>query len=89
MKIAHGRTDMAVAEQALDGVDIDPGFQQMGGKSVAQGVNATTALNASGAAGGMVNALGGRVVEWSIAAVIGKQPALGASDSPVQAQRFE
>lgn len=35
MKIAHGRADMAVAEQALDGVDIDTGFQQMGGEAMA------------------------------------------------------
>ena len=39
MNIAHGRADMAVAEQALDGMDIDAGFQQMRRTSVAQGVN--------------------------------------------------
>jgi hypothetical protein len=40
MEIAHGGADMAVAEQALDGVDIDAGFEQMGGEGMAQGVDA-------------------------------------------------
>lgn len=35
MEVAHGRGDMAMAKQTLDGVDIDPGFQQMGGKAMA------------------------------------------------------
>ena len=48
---------MAMAEQALDGVDIDPGFQQMGGKSVAQGMNTTATFDASRFAGGLVTAL--------------------------------
>ena len=40
MEVTHGRADMAVAEEALDGVDINAGFEQMGGEGVAQGVDA-------------------------------------------------
>ncbi len=34
MEVAHRRADVAVSEQALDGVDIDAGFEQMGGEGV-------------------------------------------------------
>jgi len=40
MEVAHGRADMAMAEKALDGVDIDAGFEQMGGEGMAQGMDA-------------------------------------------------
>ena len=35
VKVAQRRANVAVAHQALDGVDIDPGLQQMRGKGVA------------------------------------------------------
>ena len=57
MKVAHGRADMAVTEQTLDGVNIDARFQQMRGKSVAQAVNTTAAFDAGRFAGGLVTAL--------------------------------
>src|SRR6185369_526695 len=89
MKVAHGRTDIAVAKQTLDGVNIDTSFQQVSGKGVAQGMNTTAEGNACGLACGMVNALGGLIVERAITGAIGKQPMPGTSDSPVQAKRFQ
>ena len=35
MEVTHGRADMTVTEQALDGVDIDTGFQQVRRESMA------------------------------------------------------
>ena len=57
VEIAHGRANMAMTKQALDGMEIDARLQQMRGKSVAQGVNAATAFDASRFAGGLVTAL--------------------------------
>jgi len=34
MKVAHRRADVTVSEQALDGVDVDAGFEQVGGEGV-------------------------------------------------------
>jgi hypothetical protein len=35
MEVAHRRADVAVSQQTLDGVDINAGFEQVGGESVA------------------------------------------------------
>jgi hypothetical protein len=35
MEVAHRRAHMAVTEQTLDGVDVDPGFEQMRGERMA------------------------------------------------------
>jgi hypothetical protein len=40
MEVAHGRSHVAVAEQTLNGMDVDTGFKQMGGETVTQGVDA-------------------------------------------------
>jgi hypothetical protein len=57
MEVAHGRADMTMAEQALDGVDIDTGLQQVGGEAMAQGVDAATAFDPGRRTGGLVAAL--------------------------------
>lgn len=89
MEVTHGRADMTVTEQALDGVDIDTGFQQVRRESVAQGMNATAVINAGGTASSMIDALGRLIVKWAVASAIGKQPVFGAINSPVQTQGFE
>lgn len=38
MQIDHGGFQLAVTEIALDGPDVDAGFQKMGGIGIAQGV---------------------------------------------------
>ena len=35
VEVAHGGRHVSVSEQALDGVDVDTGFQQVGGETVA------------------------------------------------------
>lgn len=46
VKIAHGGRYVPMSEQALNGVDIGTGFQQMRGEAVAQGVDAALAHQA-------------------------------------------
>lgn len=53
MEIAHGRADVGVTEQALDGMDVDAGFEQVGGKGVPQRVDAATRGQAGGIADGL------------------------------------
>ena len=48
MQIAHGGRDVAVAQQALNGGQVHAGFEQMGGKAVAQRVNAAFTGDAGG-----------------------------------------
>ncbi len=38
MGVDHGRFEIDMAEQFLDGADIFAGFEEMGGKAVAEGV---------------------------------------------------
>ena len=54
MEVAHRRADVAVSQQTLDGVDINAGFEQAGGESVPQGVDAA----ALGQTGGIAERAG-------------------------------
>ena len=89
MEVAHRRAHMAVTEQTLDGVDVDPGFEQMRGERMAQRVNATAAGNAGSLAGSVIHALGRLVVERTIAPAVGEQPEARAGDPPVLAQHLQ
>ena len=46
VEVAHGRGDLAVAEEALDGVQIRPRLQQVSGVGMAQRVNAALLADA-------------------------------------------
>jgi len=39
MQVDHGRIDLLVPEQPLDGVEAGPGFDEMGGEAVSQGMS--------------------------------------------------
>ncbi len=86
MEVAHGGADMAVAEQALDGVDVDTGFEQMGGEAVAQGMDAAAVFDAGRATGGMVEAMGGFLINGAFATTTGKEPEFRPAGTPVQPQ---
>ena len=88
MEVAHGGADMAVAEQALDGVDVDTGFEQMGGKAMAQGMDAAAVRNAGSLARRMVETAHSRAIQGG-ASAIWEQPVFGTRDAPVQAQGFK
>ena len=49
--VDHGRADVFVTEQLLDGADVGPGFQQVGREGVAQGVGADGLWDAGGEGG--------------------------------------
>ncbi len=86
MQVAHGGADMTMAEQALDGVQVDAGFEQVGGEAVAQGVDAGGVGKTGGIAGGPVHALGGTVAHGAVAGLVGEQPGARTAGLPVQAQ---
>lgn len=58
MEVAHGGADVAVAEPLLQVVQVDPGFEQVGGVAVAQGVDTAALGDAGVGAGAAVPALG-------------------------------
>jgi hypothetical protein len=57
MQAARGRAHMAVAEQALNGMEVDASFEQMGGEAVSQGANAALGGEPGGIARRPVDAL--------------------------------
>lgn len=89
MEVAHSRTDVTVTEQALDGMDVDAGLQEVGGKSVTQAVDATAFGQAGGVAYGAIQALNRFVVDRAVAGAVRKHPALRSVGAPVQPQGFE
>jgi hypothetical protein len=46
MDIACGGVEGAVSQEALNGAEVDAGFQQVGGEAVAEGVEAAAFANA-------------------------------------------
>ena len=72
VEVAQGGTDMAVTEQALNGVDVDTGFEQVGGEAVAQGMDAGRSGEAGTITGSPVDALGSLVGHWAVAGAVGK-----------------
>ena len=89
MEVAHGRTDMAVAKQTLDSVDIDAGFQQVGREGMPQGVDTTVVGQAGRIAYGTIQTLDGLVVDRTVTGAIGKDPATRTTGPPVEAQRCQ
>ena len=86
MQIAHGGRDVAVAQEALNGGQVHAGFEQVGGETVSQSVDAAFTGDAGGVAGGSVGALCRRRINRCRAGGIGKQPRAWAPIAPVAAQ---
>jgi hypothetical protein len=59
MEVACGGREIAVAHQALNGVHVGAGFQQVRGKRVAQGMNSAGLGDAGAVLGGVEDAMGG------------------------------
>jgi len=59
MDIACGGADGAVSQEALNGAEVDAGFQQVGGEAVAEGVDAAAFANA-GSKFGLLEEVAGR-----------------------------
>jgi hypothetical protein len=54
MDVAHGRRNAVVPQQPLQGGQIGPCFQQVGGKAVAQGMDAARLGDPGAALGSIV-----------------------------------
>ena len=89
MQITHRGRNVAVPEQALNGMQIDAGFEQVRGKGVAQGMDTATRWQSSGIAGGAIESLNHLVVNRAATGAVRKDPVLRSKSAPVQAQRFE
>ena len=46
MGVDHGRPEIGVTEQLLDGADVDAVLEQVGGESVSEGVAGSAPMNA-------------------------------------------
>ena len=57
VQVARGRADVPMPEQAADGVQVHPAFEQVGGKAVTQGVCAAHLHDARLVPGSLVDAL--------------------------------
>ena len=89
MHIAHGRADVTVAEEVLDGRQVHAGFDQVSGKGVAQGVDAAFRRNAGGVASGAVDPLRRTQIDRRGARDVGKQLPARPTIAPVMAQPVE
>jgi len=78
-----------MAQQALHGVQVDAGFEQVGGEGVAQGVDAALFLDARPELRHRVDLLGDGVVKRTGAVAIGEEPDAGRRRRPVRAQILE
>ena len=89
MQVTHRRADVAVAQQALDGAQIDPGFQQMGGEGMAQAVDADFLGDTGAIARGVEPFLGLAGIDGHIGMALREQPDLGPIGAPVKAALYE
>ena len=89
VEVAHGGRHVTVSEQALDGVDVDTGFQQVGGETVAQGVNAARTPKPGFVSRSTIHALRSLGVYRPDAGWVGEQPSTRATQAPVIAQGFQ
>ena len=73
-------------EQALNGVDVDAGFQQMGGETVAQGVDTAVPPQAGTIACRAIDALRCLRINRPGVRGVGEQPNGGVVIAPILAQ---
>jgi len=95
MQIDRRFLKVAMPQQHLDGSQIGAGFEQMGGKTVAQGMGMDVLVLQTGAFGGVLTGspkdLGGDRITGGMPSVTGKQPVrwLVPEPAPIDAQRIE
>ena len=77
MKVTHGRSDMTMTEQTLNGVDVDTGLQQVGREGVAQGMDAARVGDSRRLTGGVIHPLGGTGIDGASPARLANSQRLG------------
>jgi len=83
------RRDRLVAEQPLNGVQVDPGFKEMGREGVPQRVDAPGLGNPRSTLREGVRALETGRIPWPGGVLAGKQPRRRTGDSPVGTEGVE
>lgn len=86
MQITTGGADVAVTEQSLDGIQIDPAFEQVGSKAMAQGMDATGLSKVRPRPRAVIGALGRLDGQVAVTVALGKQPLPRVIAAHVQAQ---
>src|SRR5882672_8030692 len=86
MEIAARRADTVVAQQGLDGRQVNARFQEMGGKGMTQAVDAAAFADPRPVFGDMIDVMGRRAPKWVLTTASRKEPQRGAVDPPVAAQ---
>src|SRR4029453_19250382 len=89
LKVPRGRADVAVSEQALDGVNGDAGFEQMRRKSMAEAMNATGFGDPGAELRGVIRALQCSRMHGLPGLFGRKEPRARAREFPVPTQLFE
>jgi hypothetical protein len=79
MDVPHRRRDLAMAEQALHGVQVDARFEEVGGEGVAQGVDAALLADAGAELRQRIDLLSDRDVDRAGALAIGEEPDAGGA----------
>lgn len=86
MQVTAGGGDVAVAQQFLDGEEVYATFEQVGSKTVAQGVRATALHDAGTVARALVGALGRFDADALLSAAVAKEPSARTKDANKSAQ---
>ena len=89
MEIPGRGSERSVSQQDLNGPWIDTGVEQMSGKGVAQGMNATALIDARLASGTVVNILGGATGHVALGVLAWEQPGPIAINAPISTQFME
>ena len=87
--VARCGTDVAVTHQSLDRDQVNPAFEQMSCKGVAQGVNAPALDNAGAVARAPVGALSGLDAQRTLAATGAEEPVTRFGGAYVGPQQLE
>jgi len=80
VQVVGGGREGSVAHQELDGAEIDVRFQEIGGKAVAQDVNAAPFVDAGLGPGLMEDGPGGFITHRQVGLPSGEEPGPGPLD---------
>src|SRR5262245_25010933 len=89
VKVPGGGTDVPVAEQSLNGMQVNAGFQQVRGEGVAEPMNAPRLADAGGALRDLIHPWERGGMQRLTSSLRRKHPRSWTSDPPVLAERIE
>ena len=89
MDVAGGGADAAMSLQDLDDAKVGTGFEEVGGKTVTQGMGSDPLAHAGGPAGTLADFLYARSGNGPIKARAGKEDIPGPHSFPIGAKDFQ